>query len=1682
MNPSFALTASHNVSYAWPSANTTAAAAPAPMASRAMSLAPAGSHLINSRSYRYTRHAEARAEKPIPDVPRPRRDTSDTRRGETGPHKKIFADFAEKIGMPAQALRDDPARGLKQLFRRFGPAVLRADPMPTLSTHAIQIGRHDFSAWCELFGDAASKDDEHQTDALPNLLNALQDFAIDLLQSRHGGRKRFQTMLLGNFVNALRQGSEAAALKAAIAKDLRNARHADSLSETEAYWYAKLILCKYEPSLGRMDAPDSLALGSLPQLHRELAILARTAGHASHWTLSENSLLKNPPPPGASREAYQSAGLKFAYAQGRDYLPPLPDRGWLDIDSAIPGYAIEDLRESLDRANITSRLLPPGAGGLDALADGWVERIDWIAFDGPDFLLTLGAEAPYRNTLEWWMRAIRDGFQLGTAFDAEAMDGARRRRFVARVAASQAFGDDFGNEGDLEWDRGFVQSLFNAFLRHYIGPLAQAPFERALWRATEPLRFLQCNDPAVSPGLTRTLRSVREVLEDIRRELFRHGAQRGAMEEQQWIVRFLSSLYAPALANAALPDQMAYGGADHVAMELLSLYPGLPRNLTMETARRLLDRQSLMEIMKPIAVEESNPVLEASPLLLIVRRMAHAHGVIDAGRGRIGLDGWEKALRHFEKLAPAESAQGDIFFRGVKMLVGRTQSIRNLLYEMQCDPDQSFSMPPPPSPYLSLWIRQPLAFGKPHTLAEIVMDDAFAQMLAHGDLSDRDIATLQQVRDRWPKEKVLSRCREDFDRSFDALIQSQVMPALRRLVQTLDADDQRFWQCGLWTLRRPRATLEVTAPHGALTIPVYGNYGNGAHRINLAAGGAVLIDLTLDNETRHYWASLRPAGIARYSGSEAELIREHLHTFFPADAADSGKRKILGFVSIRNFYSLSAGNGENILSALVKQAFPAKEVERLYRKALGETDAERVEAFVRDFILGMLPGYECWSAVTTPGRLQTASVPCTLDAAGALLPLKIGGKALAKVANVGRRALLAEAMAARLGAASAGRTFRMAIMEAYPVFSRAAKEILLCLDPGVTGTVMLWRLGKSALAHLKNSIGHIAELQGWRSRIDNVIRMRDAVFPQRGVWQAVAQALKTDAGGNRYLAIGHARYGVADLDDIADVLVIPAGGGRVRPVNPETGLPCGFAQRPAGMVRIDKPPGSLQMPAAMLKHCRPRRAPAISFTSCAIVPAPHLGPDYYSMPDTGTWQLYQKASDGRETLLEIDPSSIAYRSYAAAGEQLPESDLFLHDGILYRRLNNGHLLGMDWGLKMDKVIYGSVSHEKYISMNGESHGKAWYVRAKVHVDRTAQGDGMVTMVCMAPYSDVTDAQGMPLRIATLFGRPYVFKGGDLPRRNQKFKLRRAAPAHTAVQNLYGKINGYDYPEAIAKTILRLYDEPRFRSAIDTTLQRFDTMLANARRYYALPEANRFLRKFVPDGNPDLAEQFRQRLCGQLEQIENAMPHLKAHKDRLIAVADLKASGGDLALSLNRAMAYPLDSSLLNKPVLIIDQTELATRPVNVIAAYLGHELTHAVLGTLDTMAPGSSVQFYATLKRGGDVDISMLRFGAQVPGLDPAICASVVEHCLSVGDGMARGDERVRDIVEGDSSIYNRHGDGFDRRRRETGDASGNPSADPFHPSDPFEDDEWIADVDVMTYILISAFPPEWLRDEKKKR
>ncbi|HEY4316894.1 MAG TPA: hypothetical protein VGN04_04780 [Herbaspirillum sp.] len=1571
-----------------------------------------------------------------------------------------------------EGLRGNPMLGLTRLFAHFGPAASSSGEH-LFSVHPVRLGEGDIEQWREVFGIAPADEERVPHRVRAELQAAILDLALELLQARYENERHLHNMCQGVFKSGLRRRKALIEVRAALARALVEDKREPPIGEPLARWLALLALARHEPSLARLDASDALVFGSASQIRRQLAIVHRTPNHASHWMLSEHALLKNLPPPAAPLGQVQYIALQFAYAQKRPYLQPALSNPGADVDPAIVEYAVEDLRRSLRHAGMAGRLAPPGAEGLEALPADWIERIDWMAFNGAHFLRERGASQPYRNTFTWWMLAIRDCFRPGIGLDTRQMDGAALNRFVSRVSDTQVFG---ANRAEA-WDDGFVRNLFNAFVRHHLAPLAAAPFERALYRATAPLPFLRCDDPGVAAGLPHILQSVAEVREGLRRELYARDApgvrdadRALSKAEQRWIVQCLCAMYAPALLLEHMPDETPYGSIGHMTVELALLYPGVPlQNLTMEAAGHLLASESLGEAAALAVPGASGAVREAAPLpniLAVIKRLAHAHGVIDARAAPLAPSAWDKALRFFESRAQPPANLDKALNATKSAIIDRAQSITNILTEMGYDPAATFVMPSPPLPYINLFLHAPLDYGVPHTLHKIVMEDALRQMLAYGDLDHRQERMLQDIRAHWPKQALLRRCRKDFDQSLADLIASRILPALRRFVQELPAAEQRFWQCGAWTMEIPRVVAEVGKPP---LVPVDRRFRPAE---NIIADGTVLIDLKLGAQTLHYWVSLQPLNLARYRCGKEALIKSRLRAFLGDNPPHAPGRKIVAFKSVLNYYAFEGCAGHDVLTAIVGRLFSEDTIEDLYRISSGETNSEKTENMVYGLVRSLVPGYGCAKAVGSPENLSGAPVICAFDIATLVPVLKIGGQAWSRITRVAQRAIIREVAAAGAGGLS-GRAMvsRLALRgrDMYDIAAQSGRQTLAYLEPGLMGAIAFWRLGRRGLATLHRQLSHIAELGDWQARIARILRLMDHVFPDRGLWRARPRGIRIDAAGNSHLRIEGKRYEVVDLGDIENVLVLLDGPGSVRPVNPETGLPCGFSQRRAGLLRSNRAPGQ-PAPPAPETLCRSRRGLGATRSVCTVLePAFHIGQDYYSFPESDSLFIHQVLPLEQGRLLQIDPASAAYRSYAVEGAGLISKDIFFRDSILYRRANDGQLHVIDWDLEMDDSFFGSFSYENVLTKDIVQK-KAWYVRAKLDLDRTRHGDGRVSMIGMAPYSDFVDADGSRMCMALLFDEPFVFKKQEAPRTNKKFKLRRASKEQLAICESYAKINSYEYPLQIRSSIKRLYDEPVFRAVVDTALQRFEVMLENAVQYYSLPEANRFLRKFAPGEDMNLAEQFRQRLLGQLDTIKKMLPHLQRHKDHLIAVADLFERTGSYAVSLREGLLYPLDSALLNKSLIILDWRKAAENPPNEIAAYIGHELMHSMLGALDSMEPGSPLEFYAKLDPNGGVDLSQLFMGAQVPGFDPGICASVLEHCLSIGDGMARGDWRVRAVADGDSSTYNRKGEYDWRQKREDGASGAAP-----------RDNERLSDLGLISYSLLLASLPGWYEDLKKK-
>ncbi len=245
---------------------------------------------------------------------------------------------------------------------------------------------------------------------------------------------------------------------------------------------------------------------------------------------------------------------------------------------------------------------------------------------------------------------------------------------------------------------------------------------------------------------------------------------------------------------------------------------------------------------------------------------------------------------------------------------------------------------------------------------------------------------------------------------------------------------------------------------------------------------------------------------------------------------------------------------------------------------------------------------------------------------------------------------------------------------------------------------------------------------------------------------------------------------------------------------------------------------------------------------------------------------------------------------------------------------------------------------------------------------------------------------------------------------------------------YEHINNAPIDDIVISKVFKLGDyTSHFQVRVERSLHRVEEMIADARAFLAEDRvaARRILSYFVPGGDPAKAAALGKRIEADLVRLEPALASLRANKNAFMGFAKMRDGVTDevLGMSLRDSMRYDINPLFINKQLIYLDPDEVARRSIDTIAADTLHELTHARLGTLDSLREGSSESVYVRSKDDLSVDIASLIDAAQQEGNDPGVHASTLENLIVIFAYRYRGEQTVADIFNGRSTIYQRKPD-----------------------------------------------------------
>ncbi|VVE31241.1 hypothetical protein PIN31009_03637 [Pandoraea iniqua] len=269
--------------------------------------------------------------------------------------------------------------------------------------------------------------------------------------------------------------------------------------------------------------------------------------------------------------------------------------------------------------------------------------------------------------------------------------------------------------------------------------------------------------------------------------------------------------------------------------------------------------------------------------------------------------------------------------------------------------------------------------GDAFTLAHLLLDDCMA------DIERADPALAQRIRDAKLDPKSLNeRFATTLDESVAHLRDTVLLPALDTLGQTLSADDQPFWTCGDWRLRVPRIHATNLNDAQATGFDAFSVVGQITKHVRppgeVEASQLVFIELTLDDEIRHYAISFTPLNVTRFSGNAEDWLAAHPETLFSGARYADLQRERDDIAMHRTLTPTHDGNFR------VAQALATAFSERLGAVRAGAFDKTTTQAHreaVREMLLNFVPFYGCHDQLAA-GDIDAAALRCSMDVAAAI--------------------------------------------------------------------------------------------------------------------------------------------------------------------------------------------------------------------------------------------------------------------------------------------------------------------------------------------------------------------------------------------------------------------------------------------------------------------------------------------------------------------------------------------------------------------------------------------------------------------------------------------------------------------------------------------------------------------------
>ncbi|MDB5777312.1 MAG: hypothetical protein JWP38_3445 [Herbaspirillum sp.] len=327
--------------------------------------------------------------------------------------------------------------------------------------------------------------------------------------------------------------------------------------------------------------------------------------------------------------------------------------------------------------------------GAPPPASGWIDAIEWRAFDEVAFLTACGVHVDDRAGLPGRLRAMHECFpqRAGSGklpLDIAQFDEHRLERFADGVLQANGYGQAAHGASDPA----YLQTLFSRWFLQLAAPEAgdgngghRAPFDQALLRLAHPdaSQRRMCR-PAGHPAPASWLPRIGALKDELRRHYLKSYERFDAGPSRSWAFEGLCQLFEPTLVRNDLPDAFRYGS---LSWALLAIGIGLAGDAHVDL--------SLHELIALAAAAEvfDGPVLQSAHgehAMQAILRMAHAQGKIDLlDRRGLTQNDVEIALRLFRSQLLDERKKLPPLERMIARLPTRGDIAKDMLREAGID-------------------------------------------------------------------------------------------------------------------------------------------------------------------------------------------------------------------------------------------------------------------------------------------------------------------------------------------------------------------------------------------------------------------------------------------------------------------------------------------------------------------------------------------------------------------------------------------------------------------------------------------------------------------------------------------------------------------------------------------------------------------------------------------------------------------------------------------------------------------------------------------------------------------------------------------------------------------------------------------------------------------------------------